>query len=87
MSAPSTTGSPAAFLRMIIGRPVIIKLNSGVIYKGVLACLDGPCLFFPLLASINTVVATITSNSHHPLCFPFLRNPLITPHRQHECCA
>jgi U6 snRNA-associated Sm-like protein LSm6 len=25
----------------VIGRPVIVKLNSGVDYRGVLACLDG----------------------------------------------
>ncbi len=25
----------------MIGRPVIVKLNSGVDYRGVLACLDG----------------------------------------------
>eukprot|EP00041_Stephanoeca_diplocostata_P010901 m.174694 g.174694 ORF g.174694 m.174694 type:complete len:77 (-) comp18332_c0_seq2:1491-1721(-) len=38
MSAKTT---PSDFLKTIIGRPVIVKLNSGVDYRGVLACLDG----------------------------------------------
>ncbi|KAG0342951.1 U4/U6-U5 snRNP complex subunit lsm6 [Podila humilis] len=29
------------FTSFLIGRPVIVKLNSGVDYRGVLACLDG----------------------------------------------
>jgi len=33
--------SPSDFLKLVLGRPVVVKLNSGVIYKGVLACLDG----------------------------------------------
>ena len=33
--------SPSDYLRTILGRPVVIKLNSGVLYSGVLACLDG----------------------------------------------
>lgn len=33
--------NPSDFLRQIIGKPVIVKLNSGVTYKGILACLDG----------------------------------------------
>ena len=33
--------SPADFLKQVIGRPVVVKLNSGVEYRGVLACLDG----------------------------------------------
>mmetsp|Transcript_16059 Transcript_16059/g.18172 ORF Transcript_16059/g.18172 Transcript_16059/m.18172 type:complete len:97 (+) Transcript_16059:264-554(+) len=33
--------SPSDFLRQVVGRPVIVKLNSGVDYRGVLACLDG----------------------------------------------
>ncbi|KAH9261624.1 U6 snRNA-associated Sm-like protein LSm6 [Batrachochytrium salamandrivorans] len=32
---------PNAFLKSIVGRPVVIKLNTGVEYRGVLACLDG----------------------------------------------
>ncbi|KAK3881130.1 hypothetical protein Pcinc_014419 [Petrolisthes cinctipes] len=42
---PVTTMSrrqtPNEFLQQIIGRPVVVKLNSGVDYRGVLACLDG----------------------------------------------
>ena len=33
--------TPSDFLKQIIGRPVVVKLNSGVGYRGVLVCLDG----------------------------------------------
>ena len=33
--------TPSNFLKQIIGWPVVVKLNSGVDYQGVLACLDG----------------------------------------------
>ena len=33
--------SPADFVKGIVGKPVIVKLNTGVVYRGVLACLDG----------------------------------------------
>merc|ERR1712131_84398 len=33
--------NPSEFLRQIIGKPVVVKLNSGVDYRGILACLDG----------------------------------------------
>lgn len=33
--------NPSDFLKLIIGKPVVVKLNSGVDYRGVLACLDG----------------------------------------------
>jgi len=33
--------SPSDFLNIVLGRPIIVKLNSGVEYRGVLACLDG----------------------------------------------
>jgi len=33
--------SPSDFLKLVLGRPVVVKLNSGVTYKGILACLDG----------------------------------------------
>nr|AAM63434.1 U6 snRNA-associated Sm-like protein [Arabidopsis thaliana] len=36
-----TTKTPADFLKSIRGRPVIVKLNSGVDYRGTLTCLDG----------------------------------------------
>ncbi|KAI5644638.1 LSM domain-containing protein [Phthorimaea operculella] len=31
----------SSFIQNIHGRPVVVKLNSGVDYRGVLACLDG----------------------------------------------
>ena len=37
----STKKNPSDFLKQIIGKPVLVQLNSGVTYKGVLACLDG----------------------------------------------
>jgi U6 snRNA-associated Sm-like protein LSm6 len=34
--------NPSTFLtQMVLGKPVMVKLNSGVVYKGILACLDG----------------------------------------------
>lgn len=38
---PEVKKNPTEFLKQVIGKPVIVKLNSGVTYKGVLACLDG----------------------------------------------
>ncbi|CAB4070246.1 TP53RK [Lepeophtheirus salmonis] len=39
----SSTGAqkPKDFLKQILGRPVLVKLNSGSDYRGVLSCLDG----------------------------------------------
>mmetsp|Transcript_25501 Transcript_25501/g.28329 ORF Transcript_25501/g.28329 Transcript_25501/m.28329 type:complete len:86 (-) Transcript_25501:222-479(-) len=37
----ATKRTPSDFLVSVLGRPVIVKLNSGVSYRGVLACLDG----------------------------------------------
>jgi len=37
----SSHKSPSDFLKLVLGRPVVVKLNSGVTYKGILACLDG----------------------------------------------
>jgi U6 snRNA-associated Sm-like protein LSm6 len=37
----SSKRNPSDFLRQIIGKPVVVQLNSGVNYKGILACLDG----------------------------------------------
>ncbi|XWS58905.1 hypothetical protein CRYUN_Cryun08bG0074500 [Craigia yunnanensis] len=39
--AEKVTKTPADFLKSIRGRPVVVKLNSGVDYRGILACLDG----------------------------------------------
>ncbi|KAJ2871826.1 U4/U6-U5 snRNP complex subunit lsm6 [Coemansia aciculifera] len=33
--------SPTDFLNHILGRRVFVRLNSGIDYRGVLACLDG----------------------------------------------
>jgi len=33
--------SPSEFLKQIVGKPVVVKLNSGVDYRGILSCLDG----------------------------------------------
>lgn len=33
--------TPSDFLKSVIGRPATVKLNSGIEYRGVLACLDG----------------------------------------------
>eukprot|EP00871_Galdieria_phlegrea_P002568 jgi/Galph1/3311/GphlegSOOS_G1962.1 len=41
VSKDSNKQSPADFLKEVIGKPVLVKLNSGVEYRGVLACLDG----------------------------------------------
>jgi U6 snRNA-associated Sm-like protein LSm6 len=35
------TKTPSDFLKSIKGKPVVVKLNSGVDYRGILACLDG----------------------------------------------
>jgi U6 snRNA-associated Sm-like protein LSm6 len=40
-SSSSSSKKPSDFLKQTVGRPVIVKLNSGVEYRGILACLDG----------------------------------------------
>ena len=41
-AAPASSKyQPSDFLKAVLGRPVVVKLNSGVAYRGVLACLDG----------------------------------------------
>ena len=40
-SADPKKRSPSDFLKSVLGRPVRVKLNSGIEYRGVLACLDG----------------------------------------------
>lgn len=37
----SDTKDPASFLSSIIGAPVTVKLNSGIVYKGELQSVDG----------------------------------------------
>ncbi|KAJ1625461.1 U6 snRNA-associated Sm-like protein LSm6 [Pavlovales sp. CCMP2436] len=41
MADAPKNGGPSDFLKSVIGRPVVVKLNSGVDYRGILACLDG----------------------------------------------
>ncbi|KAI9292606.1 Sm-like ribonucleoprotein [Neoconidiobolus thromboides FSU 785] len=33
--------NPTDFISNLIGKPVMVKLNSGIEYRGILACLDG----------------------------------------------
>ncbi|KXS12460.1 Sm-like ribonucleo protein [Gonapodya prolifera JEL478] len=33
--------TPAEFLTNVISRPVVVKLNNGIEFRGTLACLDG----------------------------------------------
>lgn len=40
-ASAASKSNPSDFLRTVLGKPVIVQLNSGVTYKGVLACLDG----------------------------------------------
>ena len=37
----SNKKSPSDFLKQVLGKPVIVQLNSGLTYRGILACLDG----------------------------------------------
>ena len=37
----SSKKNPGDFLKQALGKAVVVKLNSGVDYRGVLACLDG----------------------------------------------
>ncbi|KIM76662.1 hypothetical protein PILCRDRAFT_639108 [Piloderma croceum F 1598] len=37
----TTSGSPTDFLKGVVGKRVIVRLISGVDYRGVLSCLDG----------------------------------------------
>ncbi|KAF8123852.1 hypothetical protein EV363DRAFT_1354884 [Boletus edulis] len=35
------SGSPTDFLKGVVGKRVIVRLTSGVDYRGILSCLDG----------------------------------------------
>mmetsp|Transcript_75327 Transcript_75327/g.178978 ORF Transcript_75327/g.178978 Transcript_75327/m.178978 type:complete len:83 (-) Transcript_75327:212-460(-) len=37
----SSKRTPSDFMKLVLGRPVIVKLNNGSDYRGILACLDG----------------------------------------------
>ncbi|KZT51197.1 U6 snRNA-associated Sm-like protein LSm6 [Calocera cornea HHB12733] len=39
--ATGTVGTPADFLKGVIGKRVVVRLTSGVDYQGLLSCLDG----------------------------------------------
>lgn len=41
VAPPTKRQNPSDFLKQITGRPVVVKLNNGSDYKGVLRCLDG----------------------------------------------
>ncbi|GAA5865153.1 hypothetical protein JCM3774_002151 [Rhodotorula dairenensis] len=38
---PHELPGPGAFLKGVVGQHVVVRLNSGVDYRGVLSCLDG----------------------------------------------
>jgi len=40
-SAVAKKRSPSDFLKVVLGRTVNVRLNSGTDYRGILACLDG----------------------------------------------
>lgn len=40
-SAATVKRNPTDFLKQAIGKSVVVQLNSGVTYRGILACLDG----------------------------------------------
>ncbi|KAI0033886.1 hypothetical protein K488DRAFT_46720 [Vararia minispora EC-137] len=35
------SGSPSDFLKAVVGKRVVVRLTSGVDYRGILSCLDG----------------------------------------------
>jgi len=37
----AVSGSPTDFLKGVVGKRVVVRLTSGVDYRGVLSCLDG----------------------------------------------
>jgi len=40
-SSNAASKNPREFLQSVLGKPVQVLLNSGVTYRGILACLDG----------------------------------------------
>lgn len=40
-SSQGRGSTPSDFLKAVLGRPVIVKLNTATEYRGILACLDG----------------------------------------------
>ena len=41
MSSATKRQNPDEFLKTIVGKPVVVKLNNGTDYRGILSCLDG----------------------------------------------
>lgn len=41
MSSAAKRQNPNEFLKTIVGKPVVVKLNNGTDYRGILSCLDG----------------------------------------------
>eukprot|EP00795_Rhopilema_esculentum_P006030 gene6030-11403_t len=62
--------NPSDFLKQIIGRPVVVKLNSGVDYRGVLTCLDG---------YMNIVLGQTEEYLNGQDFLPLKRYPLVSP--------
>ena len=65
-AAASEAKTPADFLRSIRGKQVVVKLNSGVDYRGVLACLDG----YMNIAMEQTEVGGCASRTKRSTCRP-----------------
>ncbi|KAG7528441.1 hypothetical protein FFLO_06150 [Filobasidium floriforme] len=40
-AATETSGSPAEFLKNVVGKQVKVQIGSGIDYEGTLSCLDG----------------------------------------------
>ena len=43
MSTAKGANNPANFLKTVLGRPVVVKLNSGVDYRGARPARSSPC--------------------------------------------
>ncbi|KAM0746942.1 hypothetical protein T439DRAFT_293431 [Meredithblackwellia eburnea MCA 4105] len=41
LQTEATSGSPSDFLKTVVGHHVVVRLNSGIDYRGILSCLDG----------------------------------------------
>lgn len=52
MATPQAKKSPSDFLKLVLGRPVIVKLNSGVTYQGIVLLTN---LFCPPQRFLNAL--------------------------------
>ena len=57
----SARQNPNDFLKTLLGRPVVVKLNSGVDYRGVLSCLDGELAWQTLAVARRAARGTHTA--------------------------